>query len=233
MRDAGIEEGELAQPVLQRREIELDHGEGLGRRQEGDLGAALAVRPSPTTFSGATASPSRNSMKCSLPSRQIVQLEPGRQRVDDRDADAVQAAGNLVGILVEFSAGMQLGHDDLGRRHAFALVDVGRECRGRRRARCTEPSGLSVTVDRLGMAGERLVDGVVDDLVDHVMQAGAVIGVADIHARPLAHGVEALEDLDRFRAVIGWMRAGVLAGRLGHRSAFESFAKIGVNRVWL
>ena len=29
------------------------------------------------------------------------------------------------------------------------------------------------------------------------MQARAVVGVADIHARPLAHGVEALEDLDR------------------------------------
>ena len=29
---------------------------------------------SPTTASGATASPSRNSMKCSLPSRQIVSL---------------------------------------------------------------------------------------------------------------------------------------------------------------
>ena len=55
------------------------------------------------------------------------ELEPGRQRVDHRDADAVQAAGHLVGVLVEFSAGMQLGHDDLGRRNAFAFVDVGRD----------------------------------------------------------------------------------------------------------
>ena len=55
------------------------------------------------------------------------ELEPARQRVDHRDADAVQAAGDLVGILVEFSAGMQLGHDDLGGGDAFALVDVGRD----------------------------------------------------------------------------------------------------------
>ena len=41
--DAGIEEGELAQPMLQRREVELDIGEGLGARQERHLGAALAV----------------------------------------------------------------------------------------------------------------------------------------------------------------------------------------------
>ena len=62
---------------------------------------------------------------------------------------------------------------------------------------------MRVTIDFLGVAGERLVDGVVDDLVDHVVQARAVVGVADIHARPLAHGIEPLEHLDRFRVVIG------------------------------
>ena len=51
--------------------------------------------------------------------------------------------------------------------------------------------------DRVAIAGERLVDGVVDDLVDHVVQARAVIGVADIHARALAHGIEAAQHLDR------------------------------------
>ena len=79
---------------------------------------------------------------------------------------------------------------------------------------------MSVTVDLGGVAGERLVDGVVDDLVDHVVQAGAVVGVADIHARPLAHGVEALQDLDRFRIVIGrsW---SLLAGRFSHGQDFR------------
>ena len=38
---AGIEEGEFAQAMLDRRIIELDHGEGFGRGHEGDLGAAL------------------------------------------------------------------------------------------------------------------------------------------------------------------------------------------------
>ena len=71
-----------------------------------------------------------------------------------------------------------------------------------------EPSGLSVTVTCVGMAGERLVDAVVDDLVDHVVQAGAVVGVADIHARALAHRIEALEDLDRFGAVLVALRDG-------------------------
>ena len=129
-----------------------------------------------------------------------LELQPGRQRVDDGDADAVQAAGDLVGVLVEFSAGMQLGHDDLGGGDALALVDVGRDAAAvvedRHRA-----VGVERHLDARGVAGEHLVDGVVDDLVDHVVQARAVVGVADIHARPLAHRVEALQDLDRFRAI--------------------------------
>ena len=35
-------------------------------------------------------------------------LEPLRQRVDDRHADAVQAAGDLVGVVVELAAGVGL-----------------------------------------------------------------------------------------------------------------------------
>ena len=54
-----------------------------------------------------------------------------------------------------------------------------------------------------GPAAEGLVDGVVQHLVDHVVQARAVIGVADVHAWALAHRVEALQDLDGIRAVIG------------------------------
>jgi hypothetical protein len=37
----------------------------------------------------------------------------------------VEAAGDLVGILVEFSAGMELGHDHFGGRDTFGLVNVG------------------------------------------------------------------------------------------------------------
>ena len=39
---AGIEEGQFAQAMLEGREVEFGLGEDLGRRQEGDFGAALA-----------------------------------------------------------------------------------------------------------------------------------------------------------------------------------------------
>ena len=112
----------------------------------------------------------------------------------------MQSAGHLVGILVELSAGVQLGHDDLGRGNAFALVNVDGNAAAVV-AHGDRAVGVEHDLHRGGMAGERLVDGIVDDFVDHVMQAAAVIGVADIHARPLAHGIEAFQNPDRFRAV--------------------------------
>ena len=52
------------------------------------------------------------------------------------------------------------------------------------------------------MAGKRLVDGVVDDFVDHVMKPRSVIGIADIHAGTLPDSVETLQNLDRIGTII-------------------------------
>jgi hypothetical protein len=49
---------------------------------------------------------------------------------------------------------------------------------------------------------ERLVDGVVDHLVDEVVQT-AQAGRPDVHARTLADGLEALENGDVLRVVAG------------------------------
>ena len=131
----------------------------------------------------------------------------------------MKAAGNLVGVLVELTAGMQLGHDDLGGRNAFALVNADRNAAAVV-AHGDRAVGVEDDFHRGGVAGKRFVDRVVDDLVDHVVQAGTVIGVADIHARPLAHGIEALQHPDRFRTVFngnGMLSVGRgLPGRFCH-----------------
>jgi hypothetical protein len=44
--------------------------------------------------------------------------------------------------------------------------------------------------------GQSLVYRVVDNLEHHVMQPGAIIGVADVHAGAFSDRVEALQDLD-------------------------------------
>ena len=90
------------------------------------------------------------------------------------------------------------------------------------------PSSVTVTVpspvqrnrDFRAVARQRLVDGVVDHLVDHVVQARAVVGVADIHAGALADRFQPLEDLDRRRvvSVVGKLRPGFL-GWFCHRAS--------------
>ena len=128
-----------------------------------------------------------------------LHVEPRGQRVDHRDADAVQAAGDRVGVGIELAAGVQDRHDDLDGGLALLRVHLGRDA-------------AAVVVDRhaavgpqrhdhgVGVAGHRLVDRVVDDLPHQVVQA-ALAGRADVHAGPLADGVQALQHGDRGRAV--------------------------------
>ena len=184
--------------------VELDHGERVGARQEGDFGAALWALALHRRIAGDEQRRYRIAMRefdqVLFAVAPDAQLQPRRQRIDHGDADAVQAAGHFVGILVEFPAGMELRHDDFGGGDAFFRMDVGRDAAavvgdGARAV------GIERHLDQRRVAGERLVDGVIDDLVYHVMQAGAVIGVADIHARALAHGVEAAQHFDLLGAV--------------------------------
>ncbi len=96
--------------------------------------------------------------------------EPLAERVDDRGANAVQAARHLVPAATELAPGVQLGEHQfepgllLGRMHvdgnAAAIVD--------HRHRVV---GVQGDDDGVACPGECLVDGVVDDLADEVMQA--------------------------------------------------------------
>src|SRR4029079_14426271 len=56
-----------------------------------------------------------------------LELEPGAERVDRRDTDAVQAAGDLVARAAELAAGVEHGHHDLGGGAALLRHDVDRD----------------------------------------------------------------------------------------------------------
>ncbi len=121
----------------------------------------------------------------------------------------MQAAGDLVGVLVELAAGVQAGEHDLGGGDAFLDMHVG----GDPPAVVAHGDGAVAVegeADGVGVAGLGLVHRVVDDLEGHVVQAGAVIGVTDVHAGALADGIEAFEDGDG-RGVVG------VGGRVGRR----------------
>ena len=144
----------------------------------------------------------------------------GGQRVHHGHADAVEAAGDLVAALAaELPAAVELGEGDLDAGHLLLLVDVGGDP-----APVVDDADAAVgeegDVDPAGVAGHGLVDGVVDDLPDAVVEA-AHAGAPDVHPRPLADGIEPLQDLHAVGPVGPLclrQATSVSAGGLGARS---------------
>ena len=145
-------------------------------------------------------------------------FHPLRQRVCHRDADAVQATRGLVDLGIEFAAGVQRAHDHFERRlvlefrvridrDAAAIVGDG-----------DEAVGLHLDLDPVGMAGKRLVHGIVDHLGKEVMQR-LLVSAADIHAGATAHRLETLQDLDVARGVAGLGRRAARGGAAADAAA--------------
>ena len=141
------------------------------------------------------------------------EIERFRQGVDHRDADAVQTARHLVAVVVELPAGVQNGHHDFGGRLA-ALVKVDRNP-----AAVVHDGDRAIDVNRdvdlIAESRQRLVDRVVDHLVDEMMQAGRT-GRADVHRRPLADRLQPLEDLDLVGGIVGDVGRAAMTVAAGH-----------------
>ncbi|OPZ10950.1 MAG: hypothetical protein BWZ07_02334 [Alphaproteobacteria bacterium ADurb.BinA280] len=73
-------------------------------------------------------------------------------------------------------------------------------------------------LDVVAVATERFVNGVVEHLEHHVMQAGAITGVTDVHAGALADGLQTFQDADRIFVVFSGLFIGI-----GH----ETFSAFG------
>ena len=134
------------------------------------------------------------------------QLEPVGKRVDDGNADAVQAAGNFVGVAVEFSAGVKDGEHDFGGGTLFGGVHVD----GNAAAVVDHGDGIVGVhgdVDFVGETGHGFVDRIVDNFPDQVMQTHLASG-ADVHGGAQTNCFEAAEHLDGFGVVlVAWRRA--------------------------
>src|SRR5690606_20699366 len=94
-------------------------------------------------------------------------------------------------LTAELPAGVKYGHDNFrGGNTLFVHI------RGDSPAVVSHGDGFIGVDDYLDLgtvAGERFVDGVVHQLEHHVVQAGTVIGVANVHAGALAHRIQALQ----------------------------------------
>ena len=133
------------------------------------------------------------------------------ERIDDRDADAVQAAGGGIGLVREFAARVQRRHDDfeggfLGEfrvgvdRDAPAVIGVGEE-----------GVGGELDLDAVGVPGNGLVHRVVEHFGEEVV-VGAFVSAADIHAGALTDGLKAFQDLDILGGIAGCASQQVIDG---------------------
>ena len=194
---ARVEERQLAQPLGERVEAELNRLEDHPVREEADL------RPALLRLAGDLDVGHRVAVVVHLVVDQAVapnlEVERLGEGVHHRDADAVQAARHLVAVVVELPPGVEDRHHDLGRRPP-ALVHVDRDAAAvvDHRDRVVE---VDRDVDRVAEAGERLVDRVVHHLVDQVVEP-LRSRRADVHGGTLADRLEPLEDLDLVSSVL-------------------------------
>ena len=124
-----------------------------------------------------------------------LDLEPVRQRIDDRHANAVQTARRFVGLAAELAARMQRCQDHFQRRLVLEFrVRIDGDAApvvGHRQAAILVERHL----DPVGVSRDGLVHRVVEDFGEEVMQR-LLVGAANIHARPPPHGLEPLQHLD-------------------------------------
>ena len=112
----------------------------------------------------------------------------------------MQAAGDFVGIAVEFSAGVKNSHDNFGGWLFLRGVHVD----GNAAPVVGDGDGIVVmddNVDFVAIARKGLVDRVVANFPDQMMQA-EFAGRADVHRRTLAYGFDAAKDFDRSGVVL-------------------------------
>ena len=212
--DPGVQEREFAQAARQDLVVELDVVvERDHRRPEAQGGTALGAGfDLGQRAYGRAIGVFLVEVEAAL---EDIQGELLRQRVDHADADAVQAAGNLVAVVVELAARVQHGHDHFGSRHVAAeLLAHLTVLAGGDATAVVGHGDRAVGVDRhrnvVGVACQRFVDGVVDDFEHHVVQTGAVMDVADVHAGPLADRLQAFQGGDAVGVVIAGRCRSVL-----------------------
>ena len=112
----------------------------------------------------------------------------------------VQAAGDLVAAAAELAAGVEHGEHHLQR----GAARLGLNVHGNAASVIADGDGVAVVDGHMNIgtkARQRLVDGVVHDLIDQMVQAAGT-GRADIHTGPLTHGLQPLQHL-YFRRILG------------------------------
>ncbi len=195
---AFVEEGHLSKPSGQGLIGVIGGLKNGGAGEEGHDGAGLLARLQ--LLQGSVRIAQTEGLPPVIAVTVHVDGQLVRERVHHRDTHAVQTTGHLVAAVAELAAGMQ--HRQCHRERGDLLFRVLLH----RDASTVVGHPHAVPVDqldenRIAVAGQGFVHGVVDDLVHQVMKT-AFAGGTDVHARALSDGLQALEDRDGRRVVI-------------------------------
>ena len=169
------QERHLAQPLAERVEVEVGLLEDVGVGQERDGRARARRVGARPCSSGARRLAALEVLAPDVAVAAHLELERLGERVHDRDADAVQAARDLVAAAAELAAGMQLGQHDLDRGQADASGITATGMPLPLSSTVTRPSGNRSDDDVVAAPLEGLVDAVVDHLVDEVVEAAGPV----------------------------------------------------------
>ena len=163
----GVQERLLAHTGMERFVVIFQRVEHLGVGLEGDLRAVLVRGADDAHFLGNMAAGEFHLIN--FPVLADLDLQPLGKGVDDRRAHAVQTAGDLIAPAAEFASCVQDGIDDL----KCGLAGLGLNVDGDAAAIVGDGDGVALVDghnDVLAVSGQRLVDRVVDDLIDQMVQ---------------------------------------------------------------
>ena len=227
LREIGLGSRQRVEPFgLKRRRIaeNLRVGMKLNRRSAPVPDASLAFQRSVGLAAAEGLDPKR------LVARNLDR-HPIAERIDDRNADAVQTARGLIDLVPEFAAGMECGQHDLQGGFVGKLgVRLDRDPTSVV-ADGDGTVGFEREVDPGSMPRDHLVHGVVEDLGRQMVQSG-LVGAADIHARTPAYGFETLENLDVLRRVTLGIQRGFGGGARHWNGKCGSDRSTGKRRIW-
>jgi hypothetical protein len=90
---------------------------------------------------------------------------------------------------------MELRHDYFGCRYTFFFVDTGWDA-ATIIAHSDRSVGVQDNVDAGAVASQGFIDGVIQDLIDHMVKPGTIRRIAYVHSRAFAYGIKPAQDFD-------------------------------------
>ena len=191
----------LAQSLLERIKIIFKCLENGIVRQESDLGSGLLRITVADDLQVVHGIALLIALLIDLPLMEYLDLQVLGKRVDNGSADPVKAAGYLVSPSAELAARVQHGKYDLHRGLSCLLIDPDRNA-APVIDHCDRLIRVQVDPDMRTGAGQRLIHGIVHDLIDQVMQSSRGSG-PDIHAGSLADSFQSFQYLYLIGTIFG------------------------------